>query len=179
MSFFSSSFLIPFGALAKYSLLWSKISWGHLCKWWHTSLPWMEVTVQIIEVHRDAISKSELPQSWVEDRRQHPFKWTSLMPCSCMALNIYKGWQRSSSPQTVTFLYYNNCIRFLKLPKCFVSPFGYILKYLLMLAVPIKNSLFGTLVAQHRTQVSGLETAVSAMGQDTEFSYSSFSLNGI
>lgn len=48
-----------------------------------------------------------------------------------------------------------------------------------MLAVPIKNTLFGTLVAQHRTQVSGLETAVSATGQDIEFSYPSFPLNGI
>lgn len=104
---------------------------------------------------------------------------TSLMPCSCMALNIYNGRQRSSSPQTVTFLCYNKCIHFLKLLSASFFPFGYILKYLLMLAVPIKNSWFGTLVAQHRTQVSGLETAVSAMGQNIEFSYPSFPLNGI
>lgn len=96
-----------------------------------------------------------------------------------MALNMYKGWQRFSPPQTVTFLCYNKCIHFLKLCKSFIFPFGYILKYLLMLAVPIKNTLFGTLVAQHKTQVSGLETAVSATGQDIEFSYPSFPLNGI
>jgi len=35
-----------------------------------------------------------------------------------------------------------------------------------MLDGPMKNSLFVTMVAQHRTPVSGLERSVFAVGQD-------------
>lgn len=114
----------------------------------------------------------ELPQSWVEDRRQHPFKWLNFT----YALFLY-GFEYIQGTTEVFFPTDSNIsllqymYPFSEINKCFLFPFGYILKYLLMLAVPIKNSLFGTLVAQHRTQVSGLETAVSATGQNIEFSY--------